>query len=90
MTLAPHSEWMASHDALDLDAAGSSLSSSRRAGQKLDLARACADGLRFYFNKLVYGAALPALRRAESGLGATLVKEARVVVREGMGQLPYA
>lgn len=85
MTLAAHSEWMASRDALDSGAADPDISPREKTG--LDLARACADGLRFHFNRLVYG--LPALRQITAKQQAALVKEARVVMPEGMGQLPY-
>jgi len=82
MTLAPHLEWSASHDVLDSDAADPSVSPRKRAGHSLDLARACADGLRFHLNKLIYGGVLPPSRRPETQ--PALVKEARVVIRDGM------
>src|SRR5690242_8571111 len=50
---------------------------------------ALGQSARFYWNKALYGF-FPALREAVArGRGHGLVKEARVVMREGSARLPY-
>lgn len=90
MTLAPHPEWTASsYDAPDPSAAVADFAYPEKTGHSLDLARACADGVRFHFNKLFYGRPLSGLRPPAAKAESDLVREVRVIQRDGSGELPY-